>query len=352
MLLLRCQLDHWGPLNDVTLQFAVDDVARPLTCVLGSAGTGKTHVLSAVAATRPGHAVVLGRPGATPPGAPPRAAAAWATGDDDPARPHPIRITTPNALSPDETEESAVGRRREQTAFDRRAADGGFAFLALPGCRWFSRSPVVLSAHDRLLGRYDVRAPVAFEDATRNDLARETKQVLTGAAVGAALAPRAEAAAPVVLLDAALRQAVNELVALAGYTYVGPHPETLEPTFRDASGHGWPFDDVPISVRHLAAFAALPLRVLYAAYGPGDPLWRQGVIVIDDLELHHDPATQRGLSGALRRALPRVQWIVTTSSPEVASGCELDEVIALRHRADGSGSGRVEVHTGACAVVH
>ena len=35
-------------------------------------------------------------------------------------------------------------------------------------------------------------------------------------------------------------------------------------------------------------------------------------------------------AGALRRALPEVQWILTTTSSLVAASCEPSEVLALR----------------------
>jgi hypothetical protein len=47
------------------------------------------------------------------------------------------------------------------------------------------------------------------------------------------------------------------------------------------------------------------------------------------------------LPALLRRALPRVQWIVTTASPPVAAGCDVSEVMALRRML---GSTRVELH--------
>ena len=240
-------------------------------------------------------------------------------------------------------------RRREQTIFERRATEGGFSFSAFPGCRWFSRSPIVLTSPERALGRYDVRATPSFDDATRSDLTRETKQILSGAALGAAVAAKMGQATEFTRLDDALRVAVTELVGLVGYAYVGVDPASLEPIFESSGGRTVAFDELPTSARHLASFAALPLRTLYAAYAQSDPLSHEGVVVIDDVELHQDATTQRALAPALRRALPRVQWVVTTSSPNVALGCEPHEIIALRRL---EASGAVELHTGSMALVH
>src|SRR4051812_34557443 len=187
MQLAAARLVEVGPLADLTFRFAnPDDSVRRMTCVAGGGGTGKTSLVAALACTRPGHAVVIprstGRSTKTP-----VAMAEWLTGQDDAGRPHPLRVVTPGAALPQENEERILERRREQAFYERKAVDNGFVFLALPGCRWFSRSPLLISAPERTIARYDVRAPFSPEDATRADLARETKQVLTYATIRAAL---------------------------------------------------------------------------------------------------------------------------------------------------------------------
>jgi hypothetical protein len=44
-----------------------------------------------------------------------------------------------------------------------------------------------------------------------------------------------------------------------------------------------------------------------------------------------------------------VQWIVTTASPSVAVGCDVNEVMALRRM---PGSRGVELHQGDAAMMH
>jgi hypothetical protein len=320
-----------------------------MTCVLGSAGTGKTSLLFALASTRPGHAIVLARPGAPKSEATPEAVTEWSVGEDDPARPHALAVATPGVVLERESDDAVQKRRREQTIFERRASEGGFSFTALPACRWFSRSPIVLTSPERALGRHDVRTTPSFDDATRSDFSRECKQVLSGASLGAAAAAMLGQPSSFGRLDEALRAAVSELVGLVGYRYIGADAASLEPLFLSAANRRLTFDELPTSARHLASFAALPLRTLYAAYGQSDPLAHEGVVVIDDVELHQDATTQRALGPALRRALPRIQWVVTTSSPNVALGYEPHEVIALRRL---EVSGAVELHTGSMALVH
>ena len=348
MQLLRARVANLGPFANLTFGFSdSDDRPRPITCVFGSAGVGKTSLVAGLASTRPGYAVAFASSHLRGSNVP-WLLTEWTTGDDETARPHPLCIATPGLLLEHESEERATVRRREQAAYERRAAERGFAFVAIPGCRWFSRSPLVLSNPDRGLMRHEIRTATSFEDATRSDLARETKQVLSYAAIGAALENRTRST-PLGRLFKAVETAVGELVGLIGYRFVGADPATLEPMFEDPSGGRLPFADAPTAVRHLTAFAALPIRAMYAAYPDQDPLESQAVVVIDDVDLHQDAATKRAIACALRKALPHVQWILTTCSSSVALGCNSEEIIALRRT---ESRGMVEVYTGSLAVVH
>ncbi|MCU0683792.1 MAG: hypothetical protein MUF34_16390 [Polyangiaceae bacterium] len=418
MRLARVRLVGVGPFDNVEVPFC-DELSAPraVTCVTGSGGVGKTTLLAALGSTRPGYCVAQHRrrsppyassspsgspPSSSPAGAPPSSShpdvpsagsppgmpttglltgapsarlpagtpsagapavgtpfvvADWLPSDDDPRRPHPVRFVSPNASPEEEGEEGALLRRREQALFERRAAEGGFVLVAFSAARWFSRSPLVLSAPDRALGRYDVRSPLSFDDATRADLTRETKQALAYAGVGAALyargAPGAqrppEARARAEAFEAAMVEVVGKLVRLAGFDYESVDPLSLEPTFRRPRGEAAPFDDLPTGVRHLASFGALTLRALYAAYPQRDPRSAEAVVLIDEAGLHLEASAQRALAPTLRSVLPRVQWVLTGSSPALAEGCEADEVLALRRL---PASPKVELFAGELATLH
>jgi len=319
---------------------------RRLVVLFGAEGVGKTAILTAIASTRPGHSVVqTARPGV----APVFAVADWSLGDDDPKRPHPLRVLNPNARLEVERDDEVLARRREQALFDRRATEGGFAFITFSGARWFSRAPVLLTTPTRTLLRHDVRAPSSFDDATHADLTRETKQVLSYAGIAAALA-RASGAEPgrFEAFESALHGVLSALLEGTGITFTGIDPARLEPMF-DAAGRLTDLDDLPRRARHRVAFGALALRALSAAYPDRDPREAEGVILLDDLEVQQDLASQGALPSLLRRALPRAQWIVTTSSPAVVAGCDAGAVMALRRMTE---AGPVEVHQGAGAVMH
>src|SRR5450432_1690083 len=238
MKLLRAVLVGVGPFDELVLPFCDENgEARPVTVIHGGGGVGKSSVLAAIASTRPGHCVVQAQRVDPREGAPlPFAACDWALGQDEPSRPHPLSVASPNArLSPNDEVEAL--RRREQALFDRVASEGGFAFLPIASTRWFSRQPIAFSAPARTVARYDVRASASLDDATRSELARETKQALAYAAIASALcAPSDLAERRFDLLGSAMQSAVDTLVNLSGFSYQGLDPLSFEPIFA-APGH-------------------------------------------------------------------------------------------------------------------
>jgi hypothetical protein len=353
MQLVRALIAASGPFERVEVPFA-DEEGRPraLTVVHGAGGVGKSTLVQAIATTRPGHAVAQVPRGdglTSQASGPSHVACEWLLGSDEPARPHVLRVASPNVRALVQDDDEAL-RRREQAHFDKLAQDGGFAFLALPGVRWFSRQSLVLSAPARTIARYDVRGPLALDDATRADLARETKQALAYAAIAPALAGPPKADEPRFdLLGEAMRSAVDRLVDLAGFRYLGIDPLSFEPLFAEQRERRLPFDALPTRARHLVAFAALSVRLLWAAYPEQDPRESEGVIAIDDVELYQDNAVLSRLAGALREALPAAQWILTTASPVLASSSKVSDVVAFRRLREGDA---VAVFAGEQALTH
>lgn len=352
MRLASVRLRHVGPFEDTTLRLADADAdaeervaSRPVTVLFGGDGTGKTTLLSAIALTRPGHTLPP-LPHGRPAGAeePSWVRTEWLLGEDDPERPHPLVCASPTAVLEGESAEAAAARRREQALFDRRAqAEGGFVLVAFSGARWFSRAANALSAPERSVLRYDLRHAPSFDDPTRADLTRETKQVLSYAAIARALGGERAEYAHLARFEEAVREVTGVMLEPFGFTYAGVGPTTLEPEARDPEGRVVGFDALPRAARHLVAFGALSLRALFAAYPGSDaPREREGVVLVDDVEAQQDPSMLRALVPLLRRALPNVQWILTTASTQLALACAAGEVIALR-RSRGS---RIEIGEG------
>lgn len=61
-----------------------------------------------------------------------------------------------------------------------------------------------------------------------------------------------------------------------------------------------------------------------------DPLKMTGIILIDEIEQHLHPRWQINIMKLLQESFPKIQFIATTHSPLVASGCEHCTVYALR----------------------
>lgn len=60
-----------------------------------------------------------------------------------------------------------------------------------------------------------------------------------------------------------------------------------------------------------------------------------GIILIDELELHLHPIWQAKISNILKEVFPNVQFIVTTHSPHIIQNANPDEIIALKRDENG-----------------
>jgi hypothetical protein len=98
--------------------------------------------------------------------------------------------------------------------------------------------------------------------------------------------------------------------------------------------------DLPDGFRSAAAW----LADLCAAWcemhpdeaGAASPRDIDAIVLIDEIDLHLHPSLQRELVPRLRKALPRVQWIVTTHSPLVLANFDANEIVALDRDQDGN----------------
>jgi predicted ATP-binding protein involved in virulence len=181
-------------------------------------------------------------------------------------------------------------------------------------------------------------------------MTRATKQMLAYSAIAAALSEneRGDSGDPR-RLRAAVENSVRELIDGTGFVYRGLSPRTFEPRFETPGGGVVPFDGLPIELRALVAFAVLPTHYLWVAGKGKDPREMEGVMVIDDAELHLSEAMQGELAGRLCRALPKAQWILSTRSPHVAASAGIGSTVALRRLPN---SGRVELFEEELAVTH
>jgi predicted ATPase len=97
--------------------------------------------------------------------------------------------------------------------------------------------------------------------------------------------------------------------------------------------------DLPDGYRSSAAWLA-DLCAIWCARSPeiaaqGNPADMQGIVLIDEIDLHLHPSLQRRLVPQLRALMPKVQWIVSTHSPLVLSNFDSNEIVALDQDKEG-----------------
>ena len=84
----------------------------------------------------------------------------------------------------------------------------------------------------------------------------------------------------------------------------------------------------------LAMVGDLARRLAIANPGLPNPLQGEGVVLIDEIELHLHPKWQRNIVPALTRTFPNCQFIVTTHSPQVLGEVK-GKVYRLKSTSDG-----------------
>lgn len=69
-------------------------------------------------------------------------------------------------------------------------------------------------------------------------------------------------------------------------------------------------------------------------HGAGAVSLTPGIVLVDEVDMHLHPEWQQSILDSLQQAFPRVQWVVTTHSPQVISTAQMECVRILRD--DGS----------------
>ncbi len=93
----------------------------------------------------------------------------------------------------------------------------------------------------------------------------------------------------------------------------------------DLKGHKVPTIGLSDGYRSVLALAGdLVWRLIQAFPDSASPLHEQGVVLIDELDIHLHPIWQRDIAFWLQQQFPRLQFIVATHSPLIASGAGED----------------------------
>lgn len=84
------------------------------------------------------------------------------------------------------------------------------------------------------------------------------------------------------------------------------------------------------SVLSMVADMACRMALLNPQLLDGVTQKTDGVVLIDEIELHLHPAWQRNIIGTLKSIFPKVQFIVSTQAPSVIASAKRDEVVILK----------------------
>lgn len=128
----------------------------------------------------------------------------------------------------------------------------------------------------------------------------------------------------------------NRLISADRSLWLGPDPAHSEQSF--------PIDYLSDGMRSMVAMVAdiaWRIATLNPHLGAEAAQETQGVVLIDELDLHLHPEWQRRVLGDLRRAFPRIQFIVTTHSPQVLASAENRWVKMLNKDGELEDAGRV-----------
>ncbi|MFT3764184.1 MAG: AAA family ATPase [Minicystis sp.] len=63
----------------------------------------------------------------------------------------------------------------------------------------------------------------------------------------------------------------------------------------------------------------------------------EGLVIVDEIDLHLHPRWQRAIIRRLKEVFPRLSFVVTTHNPITLLGADTGEIVVLREAADGSG---------------
>lgn len=131
-----------------------------------------------------------------------------------------------------------------------------------------------------------------------------------------------------------LATAVMDTLARAtpGVTRAWYAPRERSPVVRFRDGSAAPWRELSDGFHvYLALVADIARRavILNEQDGGDAPALVEGLVMIDEIDLHLHPRWQRVVLGGLRATFPRLQFIVTTHSPQVLSSAENRQVRRL-----------------------
>lgn len=129
---------------------------------------------------------------------------------------------------------------------------------------------------------------------------------------------------------------INDLLGPERYRFTGEMDDDEEYLFQDRSTRV-PFPALSDGYRALLGWISDLLYHICDTCPSGKRLVEnQGIVMIDEVDLHIHPEWQMRLLPEIARQLPRIQFIVTSHSPLLVGSLEWRNVIVIRDSTDGS----------------
>ncbi len=133
---------------------------------------------------------------------------------------------------------------------------------------------------------------------------------------------------------------VREVVSLMLNGYFDLRTEIQPVRMLITDGQGNDFDVTQLSGGYKAIFSLvtdIASRLALANPKSANPLLSEGIILIDEIDLHLHPKWQKTIVNDLKRTFPNCQFIVTTHSPFIIQSLDANEIINLEKQSEYSG---------------
>lgn len=237
--------------------------------------------------------------------------------------------------------------RREDGMHDEQihkmARVGLRAALDRPAHQPVTNLPVVASYGVRRTGRAEVLPDLARVGSRRDGYADCLDIVSTYRTLAAWMRKqtqvqlqRNQPSAQLAAVETAVRRCLGGLVAAGDVDRFWFDLQYEELRLQVAGGRIHSFGMLSEGCRNMVAMVADLARraaVLNPQLEERAAAGTSGIVMIDELELHLHPAWQRRVVEDLRATFPRMQFVVTTHSPQVVASASRDQVRILRQNA-------------------
>ncbi|MFM8362189.1 MAG: AAA family ATPase [Haliscomenobacter sp.] len=127
---------------------------------------------------------------------------------------------------------------------------------------------------------------------------------------------------------------VNKEFEISNVPVRRPDKKTYVLEFEFADGRVIPFDALPMGYKRVFGMV---LDIAYRSFILNEDIESEGIVLIDEIEMHLHPTLQQEILQRFKRTFPQIQFIVTTHSPLVISNFKADgDNIIIKLEQDGN----------------